>query len=528
MLEALGGLALLVRGLALLSTSLGAAMGGPARRVLTWATAHWGRAWLAGVLVGALTLNSTALSLTAMGLAELGIAGFTTALVLGLSAKAGATLALLLAATPLGALALPILGVGFALALLRRFRTWGEGLSGLGMLLLGLSLMTQGFLPLVHSELFSLLREGLEGTWFWPWSLGFVLAALLGSANAVAALALALTASSALSLPTALLLTLGGGAGSGMVLAVAGWNRSPLTLRVALAHLGWKVLFSLPFVFFLPGFSELSQKLARLVGLGPEGAVAQGHLLYHLLASFWVLPLLHPIDRLMRRLLPDNERQISPRYLSADALDSRELASSLALREVGRIGDQILEMLGEAVKILGQGNGNPAEVARREEKVDQLARSIVLYLSELSARHPGNAPLALMTAASEIEHMGDQVRRILRKQERLYAQNLEFSREGRGELCEAAKRLLERLRVCLTALATGNTTLAVQVTAGREGMQRFLLELRRSHLERLEQGRTESRATTLAHLDLLIVLDELDQSVTRLAQLSQELHGQEL
>ncbi len=37
-----------------------------------------------------------------MGLAELGIAGFTTALVLGLSAKAGATLALLLAATPWG------------------------------------------------------------------------------------------------------------------------------------------------------------------------------------------------------------------------------------------------------------------------------------------------------------------------------------------------------------------------------------------------------------------------------------------
>lgn len=59
--------------------------------------------------------------------------------------------------------------------------------------------------------------------------------------------------------------------------------------------------------------------------------------------------------------------------------------------------------------------------------------------------------------------------------------------------------------------------------ADREHLENHLLDLRRSHLRRLEKGRIESRATTLAHLDLLIVLDELDQSITRLATLSQDL-----
>lgn len=523
MLEALGGLALLVKGLSFLSQALAVVVGGPARRVLTWATARSRRAWLAGTLVGALTLNSSALGLTAIGLAESGIASFGSALVLGLAAKGGATVALLLAATPISAMALPIVGVGFLVSLFRPTQVWGEGILGLGMLLLGISLMVQGLMPMTDSALFGLIRENLEASPLGLWLLGFALASLLGSANAVAALALALATSSAFSLSAALLLTLGGGAGSGMILLLSTWNSPPAARRIAAAHLGWKMLLSIPFVVFLPAFARFSSELAQQVGLGTSAAVAQGHLLYHVLASLLVLPLVRPLEGLMRRMMPDSEHSVSPRYISEEALESRELASSLALREVGRIGDQLSEMLTETVKILARGSGDTAEVARREEKVDQLARAIVLYLSDLSARHPGDSPLMLMMTASEIEHMGDQVRRMLRKQDKLYAQNLEFSEEGRTELADAAEKVLKRLRLSLAALATRNEALAEQVIAERKHQENHLLDLRRSHLRRLEKGRIESRATTLAHLDLLIVLDELDQSITRLATLSQDL-----
>ncbi len=522
-LEALGGLALLVKGLSFLSQALAVVVGGPARRVLTWAKARSRRAWLAGTLVGALTLNSSALGLTAIGLAESGIASFGSALVLGLAAKGGAAVALLLAATPISAMALSIVGMGFVLSLFRRIQVWGEGVLGLGMLLLGISLMVQGLLPMTSSELFVLIRENLEASPFGLWLLGFALASMLGSANAVAALALALAASSAFSLPAALVLTLGGGAGSGMILLLTTWNSSPMARRIAAAHLGWKILLSVPFVLLLPAYARISSELAQQVGLGPSAAVAQGHLLYHVLASLLVLPLVRTLEGLMRRMMPDSEYRISPKYISQEALASHELASSLALREVGRIGDQLAEMLTETVKILARGSGDAAEVARREEKVDQLARAIVLYLSELSARHPGDSPLVLMMAASEIEHMGDQVRRMLRKQDKLYAQNLEFSEEGRTELADAAEKVLQRLRLSLAALATRNEALAEQVMAERPHLESNLLELRRSHLRRLEEGRIESRATTLAHLDLLIVLDELDQSIARLASLSLDL-----
>lgn len=525
MLIALGGLAILMRGLGILSQSLGVLIGGPVRRVFTWATANAWRAWLAGVLVGAGTLNSSALSLTAIGLAEAGVARFAPALVMGLAAKAGATLALVLTVTPLGRLALPIIGVGFLISLVRRVRIVGEVVIGLGLLLLGVSLMVQGLLPLTDSELFQLIERSLEASPLGLWLLGFALAAVLGSANAVAAIALALASSQALSMQASLALLLGGGAGSGVLLVLASWRNTPISGRIAFSHVAFKMLVSLPLLVFLPGFAWVCTQLT-IPALGAGGTVVQAHLIYHTLASVLVLGLLGLIERLALRLVPDDDQEIRTKYIDVNALESRELSSSLALREVSRIGDQLSEMLTETVRILSSGQGNLEAVAEREEKVDQLARAVVLYLSEVAVRHPGESPLMLMVAASELEHMGDQVRRILRVQNKLAAQHLEFSASGRAELADAAVRVLKRLQLALAALATRDARLGEQVMMAREDIEHHLLELRRSHLGRLGHGEIASRATTLAHLDLLIVLDELDQSLTRLCAISQDLDDQ--
>jgi len=528
MLMALGGLALVMLGLGLLSKALGILVGGPARRLLTWATATPGRSWLAGLLGGVITLNSSALGLTAIGLADSGIASFAGALMVGLGAKAGATLALQLAATPLGAYALPIVGIGYLLSLPRRVRPWGETLMGLGLLFLGVSLMVQALLPATQTELFKVLRQSLEASPLGLWLLGFALAAFLGSANAVAALALALAASSALSTPAALSLTLGGGAGSGVIFVLTYWSGTPLSRRIAWSHIGWKTIWSLGALLLMPIGAPITLGIAQALGGGPGSAVAQGHTIYHFTASVAALPLLGIFGRLMERLIPGTPLGVSPKYLSNDALESEALATSLALREICRIGDQLKTMLGEAARSLANGDPDTAEVARLEDKVDRLAWQIVLYLSELSSRHSGESPLMLMMAASEIEHMGDQVRRVLRKQTKVFEQNLEFSREGRDELSGATLEVQKRLELALAALATGNQTLAKEVLQGRAKLEHHLIDLRRSHLKRLELGRTESRATTISHLDMLIVLDEIDQGLTRLAVLARDLHASSL
>jgi phosphate:Na+ symporter len=505
---ALGGLALLMLGLQQLGKALQALLGGSARRWLTWSTQSPSRAALVGTAIGAGTLNSGGLAVGALQLCESGVAKFGAALMLGLGAKAGATVALLLSNTPISVFALPMVGIGYLFSLNKTLRVSGDAIAGIGLLLYGLSLMVQGFSGMAQSEVVVLLRQSLESAPLGLWMLGFGLAALFGSANALGAIALALAGSGALSLEAALALTLGGGAGSGVLLLVSSNTASVVSKRVAWSHLGWKTLFSLLWLPFVP-----------LLPL----EVTWLHVLYHALAALVALPLVGVFEGLAVRSIKDSTKPVAPKYLSADALESSQFATALALREVSRVGDQVLQMLEKTTTMLETGVGDSQEIARLEGKIDTLTRDVVLYLSELGSRHGSETPLMLVMAVSELEHIGDQSKRILRMNNKLAASNLEFSVQGRSELHQASQRVLERLNLALAALATRNQPLAEQVLGEREEMEHFLTELKRSHLSRLELGRIESRATTLTHLDLLIVLDEIDQGAARLATISQDL-----
>lgn len=233
-------------------------------------------------------------------------------------------------------------------------------------------------------------------------------------------------------------------------------------------------------------------------------------------------PLLAPgrgLQRLGEGLFP--RRRVVPKYLRREALDSPLLALALVRRELARVADAVRGMLVQAIRVLAQEEGGEASLQPLEEKVDALTRELVLYTSELASRTQEEKAVKLFMAASELEQLGDLVRRVVRQVERLWGQGLRFSQEGKEELLQALGRLLTRMEHLGAALATGEKALAEEVL--REDLREYFQSLRRAHLHRLEAGLTESRASTLAHLDILLTLETLDQGLVRLAQLVLEL-----
>jgi phosphate:Na+ symporter len=483
------GLALLLLGFHLLAEGLAGLKG---RRHLL-AQALGGRALGAGVLLGALSGSGTGVSLLALGLLEGGVVGLGGAALLALGATAGAAfwVGLLLLPGGLGGVFLLLGLFPFLVPPLRRF---GLFLLGLGLLFLGFSHMAQAV-----GEAGEVLRAFPLPLWGYYLS-GFLLAFLLGSANAVAALALALGA--ALAPEGVLALTLGGGVGATGALFLAGLGGRKEAYRLGTVLLLHRLVLSLG--------------LAPLLFLWPYGAVAF-HGFSHLLYALLFLPLGRRYEALAEGLFP--RPQVAPKYLSREALETPTLAYALAQREIARIADAVRGMLLLAVRILAQEEGGEGSLEELEAKVDRLTREVVLYTAELSARTGEERAVRFLVMASELEHLGDLVRRVVRQVEKLWAQGLTFSPEGKEELLEAASRVLGRLERMAAALATGEKALAEEVVRGREEMALFLDRLRRAHLQRLEGARPETRASTLAHLDLLITLDELDQGVVRLCEL---------
>ena len=172
------------------------------------------------------------------------------------------------------------------------------------------------------------------------------------------------------------------------------------------------------------------------------------------------------------------------------------------------------------LKALVQETGHEAELLPLEEKVDRLSREVLVYVAKLPQDTPA---LPLLKAASELEHLADLAKRALRKAERLWTQGVTFSPEGKAELARIVERTLARLERALTALATGNRALAERVLAEYPEVLAEVEASREAHLRRL-RDRVETRASTLTHLDLLLLLEELNLGVNRLARLVEEIH----
>ncbi len=488
----LAGLALFFLGLHLITESLSAWKG--RRQVLSRALAsRWG-GLLYGLLLGALSGSGSGLGLLALALLEVGALAHAQAALLALAATAGAGLwvgVLFLAREEVQE---ALLLLGLFLYLVPLLRRWGLLLFGLGLLFWGFVEMGAGLEPVL--ALAQGVRNLGEG-----YLVGLLLGTLLGSANAVAALALLFSGKLTPGVAEALVLGAGVGTTSTFLFAALGGRVEALRLGVPL---------------FLHRLL-LSLLLLPLVPLLADGVLAW-HLLSHLLYALLYLPLSSFWERLAERLFP--RRRVAPKYLRREALDTPLLALGLARRELARVADAVRGMLAQAIRVLSQEEGGERSLEALEEKVDTLTRELVLYTSELVSRTGDERAVKLFMAASELEHLGDLVRRVVRQAEKLWSQGLRFSPEGKEDLLLSASRVLSRLEKLAAALG-GERALAEEVL--REEGEAFFEGLRRAHLARLEAGLAESRASTLAHLDILLTLEEVDQGLARLARLALEL-----
>ena len=514
LLTAVGGLALFLLGIHKIADSLQEILGPSARRLMSAATRSPFHALLTGTGVAAATQSGTATSLTALSLVGSGLVGVSAGIALLLGAKLGATLAIQLAAFSLGAYSWAMIGVGYFASLWNRIKAPGTLLLGAGLLFLGLDITVDSMSALAGGELFSMLIDAAESRPTAMLILGAVLGGLLSSSNAVTAVALGLYLSDGVGLAPAVALTVGGNAGSALMPLLVSRTFDTNAQRTALMQLLVTSAGAVAVVFLLGPATELLES----IGGGKAREVANAHTFFNLAISLLGATLASPLARLSGELVPRADDDAAPKYLRYDAIDDAKLASALALRETVRISDQVAVMTEIAVEGILKGRWNAEPVEAREAKVDRLTHDVIDYLARIRRLNPEDEMSEhLLLVATELEHLGDQIRRLGKREERLRTEGLEFSRAGRAELAETGSKVLERMRMAFTALATGNSRMAELVLDGREEVEQWVGRMRVTHLSRLEEQLPESRASSGHHLEVLTLLRDIDASVCRIA-----------
>jgi phosphate:Na+ symporter len=528
----LGGLALFLYGMALMSEGLKNLFGRRMRTLLGSLAKNRLLAMGVGAFVTMVIQSSSATTVMLVGFVQARLMSFASSLAIILGAHIGTTITAQIIAFRITDYALLFVAGGFALTLSggrEQVRHAGRGLLGFGLLFFGMRIMSDAMRPLAAYEPFLRLVVALE----WP-ALGIVLGAaftaLIQSSSAFTGILIVLGSQGLLSLNAAIPLVLGANVGTCVTALLAGLTVRREAKRVALAHTLFQLVGVVLLLPWLTPFADAVRWVSPLDG-GDAVArqIANAHTLFNVTMTLVFLPFTGPAARFVAWLLPDlppgREARFSTAFLDESMLATPSFALSLANAEVLRMAELVQGMVEQcAGPFVDHRHEALPRLQSLEEEVDFLRERIDEYLTRIGQRNITEAQtdeaFQLMYAVTELEQIADIVGNTIRPlaQEWLGFPR-RFSRQGEAELRDMHLRTVKQMARAITLLRKSTPQWAEHMRAKYRKYRALEMDLMRTHFERLRQAIPESVATAEFHQELLEQLVRIAGHATNIARL---------
>ena len=524
-LEAAGGVSLLLYGLHLAGEGLQALAGTRLRYILASITKNRLLGMGAGALITAILQSSSATTVMLVGFTGSGLLSLRQTMAVILGADIGTTATVQLLAFPIFEYALGIVALGFVVMFFardRRAKTIGTAILGFGLIFLGLRSISSAMAPLAEAPQVGPLLASLGDHPLVGVAVAAGLTGLLHSSAATIGIALALASQGLLSLHAALPVILGANIGTCVPALISSVGGLPEAKRVALAHTLFKVA-GVALVLPILGPFE------TWVGASADGLprqVANAHTLFNLGLAVVFLPFTVPFANVVSRLVrerPQADEWAQPKYLDPHVLNVPSLALGQATREALRMADLVHEMVRDTIRVFQDGDQELLEaIERKEDWVDALNRDIKLYITKLSEKSLSKEQLdremVLLAVINDLENIGDIVDKNLMElaKKKLY-KDLRFSDTGLREMVELHRQVVANFERVIAAFASQDAEVAKRVIEEKARISQKERELKQAHIHRLHAGLPESIETSAIHLDVLTNLKRINSHVTNIA-----------
>jgi len=193
-----------------------------------------------------------------------------------------------------------------------------------------------------------------------------------------------------------------------------------------------------------------------------------------------------------------------------------------ARREAVRMLDIAAKSTAYAVKTFIENDLKSAkEVGALEEIIDNLQSEITQYLVELSQRtlaeeESEELPVLIHTV-NDVERIGDHAENIVELAERKIEQKLLFSAEAVKELTLMWNELNSMMIAASEALKKNDTDIASSVLKREAKIDRFQIELKKSHVNRLSEKSCDIQSGVV-FMDFIDNLEKIGDHLTNIAQ----------
>ena len=543
----LGGLALFLYGMQMMSSGLEAAAGSRMKMILERLTANRFLGVLVGAAITAVIQSSSATTVMVVGFVNAGMMTLNQAVWIIMGANIGTTVTGLLIALDVGELAPLFAFVGVALVVFVKkpqLQHIGQILAGLGVLFIGMDMMSSAMSPLRESEAFINLMSTFSNPLLGILA-GAGFTAVIQSSSASVGILQALANSGVIGLPSAVFVLFGQNIGTCItaVLASIGTNRN--AKRATIIHLMFNVIgtviFAILFLVFpiayvidgsltLPG--ALGQTIAGLMPASHAGQIALVHTSFNIITTIILLPLGNYLAKAAVKILPerpeDKADQLHLEYLTPIQISSKDGGLGVSAIYVDQMQHELrrmMEMAKDNVEasfrsVLNRDEEELEQVEKTEEYLDFLNKEISLHVSRLITYETNEKASAVVssffTISGNIERIGDHADNLAGYTRMLNKRNISFTGVAHDEISAMRDICLEGINDLLS-LNAGNVEWLADVSALEQRIDDMTSDYRRNHLERMRDGQSSDEACIL-YSELLTDFERIGDHILNIAQ----------
>ena len=529
----LGGLALFLYGMQMMSNGLEAAAGNRMKQILEKLTANRFLGVLVGAGITAVIQSSSATTVMVVGFVNSGMMTLRQAVWIIMGANIGTTITGQLIALDIGEVAPLLAFAGVALIMFtkkKKVHHIGLIVAGLGVLFIGMGMMSSSLMPLRESEAFISLMTRFSNPVLGILA-GMVFTAIIQSSSASVGILQALAASGLIGLDSAVFVLFGQNIGTCITAVLASIGTSRNAKRTTIIHLMFNVIGTTIFTLvciFLP----LTTWVESFTPGNAPAQIANMHTLFNVVTTLLLLPFGNMLATLATRILPERkeEEELGTMHLEfihpmEQKRDAQIGTSAIALTGIKNELNRMLVMARENVTKSFEAvkSGNTVlleEVREREDYIDYLNKEISKYISKVlvTESNPDDSQYisALFKVCGNLERIGDHAMNICEYTKMIEKQGITFSREVQVELDEMQEICQEALDT-LSKMKLNDEQSMSAIERIEQAIDDMTEDYRRRQLERMQRG-TCSEEGCIIYSELLTDFERIGDHILNIGQ----------